>query len=107
MPHSGEYPRLHPLQHDRCTETKKYGPNERRDKTPKIELSNENIDNQSHAEFKTLVIRLLTEMVECGCKIEGKVKSMKSEIKIYIYREPTVKSRTPGRKSTIWTIRKK
>ena len=50
-------------------------------KTPKIKLSDEEIANLSDAEFKTLVIRMLTEMVEYGCKIEGKVKAMKSEIK--------------------------
>ena len=32
-------------------------------------------------QFKTLVIRMLTEMVEYGRKIEEKVKAMKSEIK--------------------------
>ena len=32
------------------------------------------------AEFKTLVIRMLTEVVEYGCEIEEKVKAMKSEI---------------------------
>ena len=41
-------------------------------KTPKIELSNEEIANLSDAEFKTLVIKKLTEMVEYGCKIGGK-----------------------------------
>ena len=35
-------------------------------KTPKIELSNEEIANISDADFKTLVIRMLTEMVEYG-----------------------------------------
>ena len=50
-------------------------------KAPKTELSNEEIDNLSDAEFKTLVIRMFTEMVEYGCKIEEKVKAMKSEIK--------------------------
>ena len=51
-------------------------------KTPKKkELSNEEIANQSCAEFKTLVIRMLTEMVEYDCKIEEKVKAMQSEIK--------------------------
>ena len=50
-------------------------------KAPKIELSIEDIDNLSDAEFKTLVIRLLTETVECGCKIEEKVKAMKSKMK--------------------------
>ena len=46
----------------------------------KILLSNEEIANLSDAQFKTLVIRILTEMVECGCKIEKKEKAMKSEI---------------------------
>ena len=32
--------------------------------TPKIELSNEEIANLSHAAFKTLVIRMLTEMIK-------------------------------------------
>ena len=50
-------------------------------KAPKIELSDEKIANLSDAEFKTLVITMLTEMVEYGCKIEEKVKAMKSEIK--------------------------
>ena len=50
-------------------------------KAPKIELSNEKIANLTDAEFKTLVIRMLTELVEYGCKIEEKVKAMKSEIK--------------------------
>ena len=50
-------------------------------KAPKIELSNEEIANLSDAEIKTLVIRMLTEMVEYGCKIEEKMKTMKSEIK--------------------------
>ena len=50
-------------------------------KIPEKELSNEEIANLSDAEFKTLVIRMLTEMVEYGCKMEEKVKTMKSEIK--------------------------
>ena len=50
-------------------------------KTPKKELSNKEIINLSDAEFKTLVIRMLTEMVEYGHKIEEKVKAMQSEIK--------------------------
>ena len=50
-------------------------------KAPKIELSNEEIANLSDAEFKTLVIRMLTEMTEYGYEIEGEVKAMKSEIK--------------------------
>ena len=50
-------------------------------KTPEKELSDEEIANLSDAEFKTLVIRMLTEMVEYGHKIEKKVTAMKSEIK--------------------------
>ena len=38
----------------------------------KIQLSYKEIANLSDAEFKTLVIRMLTEMVEYGCKIEKK-----------------------------------
>ena len=42
-------------------------------KAPKTELSNEGIDLYlSDAEFKTLVMRMLTDMVEHGCKIRGR-----------------------------------
>ena len=47
----------------------------------KIQLSDEEIANLSDAKFKKLVIRMLTELVEYGYKIEEKVKAMKSEIK--------------------------
>ena len=47
----------------------------------KIQLSDEEIANLSDAEFKTLVIRMLTEMVEYGHKIEEEIKAMKNEIK--------------------------
>ena len=52
-------------------------------KAPKIELSNEEREraNLSDAEFKTLVIRMLTEMVEYGHKTEEEAKAMQSEIK--------------------------
>ena len=43
-------------------------------KTPKIELSDEEIANLSDAEFKTLVIRMLTEMTVYSCKIKGEVR---------------------------------
>ena len=57
-------------------------------------------------EFKTLIIRMLTEMVEYGDKIEEKVKAMESEIR-KMYREPTVKGRKPELKSMIWNKTKK
>ena len=47
----------------------------------KIQLSDKKITNLSDAQFKTLVIRMLTKLVEYGCKIEEKVKAMKSERK--------------------------
>ena len=50
-------------------------------KTPEKEKSDKKIDNLSDAEFKTLVIRMLTEIVEYGHKIEEEVKAMQSEIK--------------------------
>ena len=50
-------------------------------KTPKLELSDEEITNLSHAEFKTLVIKMLTEIVKYVCKIEEEVKAMQSKIK--------------------------
>ena len=43
----------------------------------KLQLSDEEIANLSRAQFKTLVIRMLTEMVEYGNKIEEKVKANK------------------------------
>ena len=48
---------------------------------PKIQLSNEEIANLPDAQFKTLVIRMLTEMVEYGCKTEEEVQAVQSEIK--------------------------
>ena len=47
----------------------------------KIQLSDEEIANLSDAQFKPLVIKTLTEMVEYGCKVEEKVKTMQSEMK--------------------------
>ena len=50
-------------------------------KAPEKQLSNKEIANLSDAQFKTLVIRMLMEMVEYGRKIEEEVKAMKSEMK--------------------------
>ena len=55
-------------------------------KAPKTELSNEERANLSDTEFKTLAIRMLTEMAEYGHKIEEKVKAMQSEIKENVQR---------------------
>ena len=50
-------------------------------KTPEKELSDEEIASLSDAEFKTLTIKLLTERVEHGYRIEEEVKTIWSEIK--------------------------
>ena len=50
-------------------------------KAPKIELSDGEMDNLSYSQFKTLVIRMLTDKVECDFKIEEKMMAMLSEIK--------------------------
>ena len=47
----------------------------------KIQLSNEEIANLSDAQFKTLVIRMLTELVEYGRKLDEKMKAMLGEIR--------------------------
>ena len=50
-------------------------------KTPEKELSDEEIDNLSESEFKTLVIRMLTEMIKFGCKMKEEIKAIQSKIK--------------------------
>ena len=42
----------------------------------KIQLSREHIANLSYVQFKTLVIRMLTELVEFGHKLHEKMKAM-------------------------------
>ena len=50
-------------------------------KTPEKELSNREITNLSDAGFKTLVIWMLREINEYGCKIKEEFKAIQSEIK--------------------------
>ena len=47
----------------------------------KIQLSDEEITNLSDAQFKTLVIKKLTELVEFGLKLDEKMKAMLRETK--------------------------
>ena len=72
----------------------------------KIQLSEEEIANLSDAQFKTLVIKMLTELVESVRKPDEKMKPM-LEKQRKIYREPIMKGRKLGLKSTLWTRRKK
>ena len=50
-------------------------------KTPEKELSNEEIANLSDAQFKPLVIRMLTELMELSRKMREEMKATHSEIK--------------------------
>ena len=63
---------------------KKKGPNDRtlHFKVPEIiQLSSKQVANLSDAQFKTLVIRTLTELVEFGRKLDEKMKAMLRETK--------------------------
>ena len=42
----------------------------------KIQLSDKEIANQSDAQFKTLVIRMLTESIEFGRKMKEEMKAI-------------------------------
>ena len=50
-------------------------------KTPAKELSEEEIANLSDNRIQNMVIRMLTEIIEYGCKIKKEVKAIQSEIK--------------------------
>ena len=50
-------------------------------KTPEKELSDEEMDNLSGAEFKTLVIGMLTEVTEDSLNTKEDMKATRSEIK--------------------------
>ena len=55
----------------------------------KIQLSHEEIANLSEAQFKTLVIRTLTELVEFGRKLDEKMEAkLRGQRKMY--RQPIV-----------------
>ena len=70
LPRPGEYLRLHPLQGNMWVMQRNMAQMIEQIKAPEKELSYEEIDNLSDAEFKTQVIRMLTELVEYGHKLE-------------------------------------
>ena len=72
----------------------------------KVQLSGKEIAKLSDAQFKTLVIRMLTELVVYGCKLEEKMKAMLSEIKENV-QGTNSDGKEPGLKSAVWTRRKK
>ena len=49
--------------------------------TPEKELSDKEMANLSDAEFKTLVVRMLTELIELSRKMKEQMKAIQSEIK--------------------------
>ena len=50
-------------------------------KTPETELSYEETADLYDAEFKTLVIRMLTELIELGLEMKEQIKATQGEIK--------------------------
>ena len=72
----------------------------------KIQLNEEEIAKLSHAQFKSLVIKTLTELVEYVRKTDEKMKPMLRETKENV-QGPIVMRRKLGLKSTVWTRRKK
>ena len=65
LPRPGEHLRLRPLKDQKRQDKKKKAQLTEHVKAPeKIQLSEEEIANLSDAQFKTLVIKMLTELVE-------------------------------------------
>ena len=58
------------------------------------ELSEEEIDNLSDGEFKALVIKMLTDLIEHGWKMKKQMKDPQSEIK------QNIQGTNSGRKET-------
>ena len=63
-------------------------------KTPEKELSDEEIDNLSDAKFKTLVIRMLRELLEPSHKMKEEMKATQNKIK------QNIQGTNSGRKKT-------
>ena len=75
-------------------------------KASERELSEEKIANLSDGEFKALVIKMLTELIELGQKMKKQMKNTQSNIKQNIQGTNSDR-RKPGFKATIWNKRKK
>ena len=70
------------------------------------ELSNEEIANLSDEEFKALVIKMLTDLIELGRKMKEHLKDIQREIKQNIQGTNSDR-KEPGFKAMIWNKRKK
>ena len=73
----------------------------------KIQLSNEEIANLSDAQFKTLVIRKPTELVEFVHKLDEKMKAMLKETEENVQGTNSDGKETGTLRSALWTRRKK
>ena len=72
LPHPGAHLRLHPFT-QQLFQDKNMSQMKKEIKAPeKIQLSDEEIANLTDAQLKTLVIRMLTELVEFGHKLDEK-----------------------------------
>ena len=71
-------------------------------KTPEKELSNEEIDNLSDAEYKTLDAH---RMIELSCKMKEEVKTIQNEIKENIQGTNSEGKETRTQK-TVWNKKK-
>ena len=80
-------------------------------KTPDKELNEMEVTNLSDAEFKTLVIRMLKELIGYSISIKKTQAEMKKfyikQNKEKIYRESTMEGMKPRIKSMIWNISRK
>ena len=72
----------------------------------KIQLSEEEIANLLDAQFKTLVIKMLTELVESVRKVDEKMRPMLRETKENVQGTNSDAKET-GLKPMVWTRRKK
>ena len=83
LPRPGEYLRLRPLKQQTCQDKKnKIAQMTEHFKAPEIiQLSSEQTADLSDTQFKTLVIRRLTELVEFGRKLDEKMKAVLRETK--------------------------
>ena len=73
-----------------------------------IQLSSEQIANLSDAQFKTLVIRKITQLLEFGHKLDEKNEGYAKRNKRKCTRNQSiVMQRKLGLKSMVWTRRKK
>ena len=75
-------------------------------KASERELSDEDTANLSDGEFKALVIKMLTELIELGRKMKEQMKDTQNEIKQNI-QETNNDKKEPGFKAIIWNKRKK